>query len=139
MIIGIALAITATVLISRQPGENIQSRRDRTFKITTPQTAVRRITPADTSTTVSTTAALPLASKNIQQPPSQTKPTPAKIEQPPTPAMRYHIIKQGETLSSIAMDYYGSRKQVETIVAANPITLKNPDKVRPGMRIAIPK
>ena len=143
MIIGIVLAIAATVLISRQPGENIRSRRDRAFQTAEPKSAVTKKTPTNSPAAFRTSSALPLAVESISQPPLRIETPPASVKQPQTPpiepATRYHIIQNGETLSSIAVNYYGSRKHIDKIKAANPLTLKNPDRIRPGTRIIIPQ
>jgi LysM repeat protein len=49
---------------------------------------------------------------------------------PPEPV--YHIVKSGETLSSIARKY---RTSVESLVRLN--NIKNPALIRPGQKIRI--
>ena len=51
---------------------------------------------------------------------------------------RTHHIAQGETLSDISRQYYGTVKHVDLIVKANRDKIPNPDRVRSGVRIVIP-
>lgn len=50
-----------------------------------------------------------------------------------------HIVAEGETLWSIATRYYGSGNLYHRLVAANPITITNPNLIRPGDVIKIPQ
>lgn len=56
----------------------------------------------------------------------------------PIETTRFHIVRKGDTLSSIAAQYYGSANQWQKIVAANSKTLKNPNKIAPGTKLIIP-
>jgi len=51
---------------------------------------------------------------------------------------RFHIVQPGQTLSEIAQKYYGSALQWPRIYKANR-QLKDPDLIRPGMRLTIPE
>ena len=51
---------------------------------------------------------------------------------------RFHVIEQGQNLSKISSIYYGSPNHWQKIVDANPDVIKNPNKIKPGMRIRIP-
>jgi nucleoid-associated protein YgaU len=51
---------------------------------------------------------------------------------------RYHEVKNGESLCSIAKHYYGKESANEKIYAANRGTLKNRDRLRLGQRLVIP-
>ena len=61
---------------------------------------------------------------------------PAKTE--PVPAPRFHIVRPGETLSGIAQQYYDSKESWRKILAANEKTLKDANKLAPGMKLIIP-
>jgi len=50
-----------------------------------------------------------------------------------------HIVRSGETLSDIARDYLGSGRHWPTLLDANRQVLTHPDKIRPGMKIIIPR
>ena len=50
-----------------------------------------------------------------------------------------HYVQKGETLTEISRHYYGSAKEWEKIMEANRNVLKDPDKLKTGMRLAIPE
>ncbi len=50
-----------------------------------------------------------------------------------------HYVQKGETLSEIARHYYGSANEWRKIIEANRNVLKDPDKLKAGMRLAIPE
>jgi nucleoid-associated protein YgaU len=52
--------------------------------------------------------------------------------------VRLHTVSNGETLSSIALEYYGSTGYIQKIIDANRNLLSNPDRIRVGMRLVIP-
>jgi nucleoid-associated protein YgaU len=68
----------------------------------------------------------------------------ATLSQPvaPKPALvaikTVHIVSSGETLSSIAVQYFGSAAAWQKIMDANTDTLQSPNQLRPGMRLQIP-
>lgn len=63
-------------------------------------------------------------------------PRPEKTE--PVPAPRFHLVRPGETLSGIAQQYYDSKESWRKILAANEKTLKDANKLAPGMKLVIP-
>ena len=66
-------------------------------------------------------------------------PRPAIYEQPePTKPQRFHIVRDGETLTGISYDYYGSATKWRRIFEANRNTIKDPDVVMPGTKVIIP-
>lgn len=68
------------------------------------------------------------------EPPSKSKPV--VTVRPPAAAPKVHIIRAGETLESIALRYYKTRKGVQWIVDAN--KLKDPDRVYENQKLVIP-
>ena len=50
-----------------------------------------------------------------------------------------HVVKRGDTLATIARQVYGDTNQWHRIQQANPIVLKNPELVHPGLVLRIPK
>ncbi len=48
-----------------------------------------------------------------------------------------YVVKQGDTLSGIAKKFYGDSSQWKKIQRANP-QIKDPKKIRPGMKLTIP-
>ena len=68
-------------------------------------------------------------------------PTPAPAVQPPADASRpVYVVKQGDTLSSIAHQFYGKDwpKLWQQIVDANKNTLKDPKRLLVGQKLVIP-
>jgi LysM repeat protein len=53
------------------------------------------------------------------------------------PARRY-TVRPGDTLSSIALRFYGSRSRWPAIFQANKAVIKNPDAIFPGQVLTIP-
>jgi nucleoid-associated protein YgaU len=51
---------------------------------------------------------------------------------------RFHVVEKGQNLSKISSIYYGSPNQWRKIVDVNPDVIKNPDKIKPGLRLLIP-
>ncbi len=65
--------------------------------------------------------------------------TPAVHLQPETISpQRFHIVRQGETLSEISYDYYGSTGKWRKIFEANRGTVKDANTVRSGTKLIIP-
>lgn len=50
-----------------------------------------------------------------------------------------YVVKTGDTLFGIAKQVYGDGNQWHRIQEANPIVLKNPDLIHPGLVLRIPK
>ena len=56
----------------------------------------------------------------------------------PIKTTRFHIVRKGESLSSIAAQYLGSSDQWRKIVTANQKIIKDPNKIAPGTKLIIP-
>ena len=52
---------------------------------------------------------------------------------------RFHIIREGETLSEISSHYYGSATKWQKILDANKHLIQDVSKLRPGTKIIIPE
>jgi len=52
---------------------------------------------------------------------------------------KFHIIREGETLSDISRTYYGSANEWRKIFDANKRIIKDVNKLRPGTKITIPE
>jgi len=52
---------------------------------------------------------------------------------------RFHIVRQGETLSGISQKLYGTSKLWPKILQANSDRLTAPEKIQPGMYLVIPE
>ena len=51
---------------------------------------------------------------------------------------QYYTIKSGDTLSSIAKQFYGDASKYTKLFEANREVIKHPDKIFPGQKIRIP-
>jgi nucleoid-associated protein YgaU len=71
--------------------------------------------------------------------PSASPNLPNRPEATPTQTTRFHTVRQGETLSSIAQQYYGSANDWRKILAANEKTIKDANKIAPGTKLIIPE
>jgi len=52
---------------------------------------------------------------------------------------KFHIIRQGETLSDISYKYYGSANKWQMLLDANRNVIKDVNKLKPGTKIIIPE
>jgi len=50
-----------------------------------------------------------------------------------------HTIREGETLSGISREYYGSENKWQKILNANRNVVKDANKLRPGTKLIIPE
>jgi hypothetical protein len=149
MLIGVALVIGAVLIMSVWPDATIESRlrRSRTFQ------------PDETSG-----GTVPTDKGQFEGPPvepDQHNEPGTPIEQPgepatvefeeireapikspeakPTEAPQIHIVSGGETLSAISVMYYGNTYEWKRIVDANPNIITDENRLRPGMRLVIPR
>lgn len=66
--------------------------------------------------------------------------TPVAAAMPPDPTnSTVYVVKSGDTLGAIAQKNYGQASYSNVIFKANSDILKSPDKLRPGMKLIIPK
>ena len=72
-----------------------------------------------------------------QQPP-QPAPAAAPADDPAAAEGTY-VVKSGDTLGAIAQKFYGDARRSDVIVRANPALRKNPNFLKPGMKLVIPK
>ena len=70
----------------------------------------------------------------------ETKPV-AKDEKPAAPPKDADIyeVKKDDTLGDIAKKFYGDARRVDVIIQANPELKKNPNFIKAGMKLNIPK
>ncbi len=76
-------------------------------------------------------APITVAPVTIQPTPVTTTPLP-----PATPANQSYVVKSGDTLTSIAQNFYGPKGKWESILAANPGI--DPNRLKVGSTISIP-
>jgi nucleoid-associated protein YgaU len=51
---------------------------------------------------------------------------------------RFHIVRQGDTLSAISKKYYNSANKWQKILDANRSQISDANKLKPGMKLIIP-
>lgn len=75
------------------------------------------------------------------QVPTQPAPTPAApaVNQPAVVNYDSYQVKAGDTLSKISQQYYQDPKKFQQIYDANKDILKNPNQIKPGQTLKIPK
>jgi LysM repeat protein len=56
----------------------------------------------------------------------------------PAPQAQFHTVVRGDTLSKIALNFYGSANRYPEIFEANKPMLTHPDKIYPGQVLRIP-
>ena len=83
-------------------------------------------------------AVLPPGPGSSNLTPTSVPTTLAPVVAPSTPAARIHVVTAGETLSKIAVQYYGNGNRWPEILAANKDVLKSEKSVRVGMKLKIP-
>jgi nucleoid-associated protein YgaU len=54
------------------------------------------------------------------------------------PYAQYYVVKKGDTLSKIALEYYGDAKLYPQIFDANRDILTDPNKIKVGQKLRIP-
>lgn len=129
IMIGAGLAIIAFLVLSVLPGESVESRlRNRATIKSEPVVGIPAVSrPVDAETP-------------IQPEPKPAKDPPAETMRPAIPARkvhRIHVVAPGQTLSSIAMDYYGNTDWSK-IGQANPEATADPGRLKVGTRLIIP-
>jgi len=70
---------------------------------------------------------------NVKSGHSSTAPAPPPAEDP------VHVVEKGESLSKIAQKYYGKASLWTKIHEANKDQIKNPDLIKPGQKLRIPR
>ena len=80
------------------------------------------------------------ASRDEAPPPDSSLPDLTIYERDePITTTRFHIVREGESLSGIAHQYYGSPNEWRKILEANEEAIPDPNKIRPGVKLIIPK
>lgn len=62
-----------------------------------------------------------------------------KPSAPPEPEFTFYTIVSGDSLSKIALKYYGNAQKWQTLFEANREVIQNPDLIYPGQVIRVPK
>jgi len=105
---------------ARNPVEGVDSRKRDTLNTPTVRVPIRRTRTGERQQR--DTAAKPA----IYVQPERIRP------------QRFHVVRDGETLSRISYDYYGSAGKWRRIFEANRKTIKDANVVVPGTKLIIP-
>ncbi len=70
--------------------------------------------------------------------PEHYVPATQSIPRPVQSEMHYHVVQPGETLTAIALQYYGSVSRYLDLYEANKDQLSSPNQLRPNMKLRIP-
>ncbi len=57
----------------------------------------------------------------------------------PIETERFHIVRKDQTLSDISRQYYGTPGKWRQIVRANRDVISDPDRIKPGTKLIIPR
>ncbi|MCH8215527.1 MAG: LysM peptidoglycan-binding domain-containing protein [Planctomycetes bacterium] len=150
MMVGMVALLAAVVWLSTRQGLGTQARLERTHgQLLARQRPNHSASPATVPSEPNDNAGAPLAQETQPDaperpltPPSQ-KPfplrnTPVETRQKIKTNL-LHIVRSGETLSEIAQDYLGSSRHWRRLLEANRQVLTDPNKIRPGMKIVVPR
>ncbi len=137
MLIGLVLVIIAVIAVSIWPGGRVQQRHmqaDGNKGDEPPAESINGSTPPHENDSDRRAAAV---QKEMQRVAAHVieELEQATIEAGP----RIHVVAEGETLTHIAQLHYGDVNKWETIAAANKNLLPNVNRIRPGMRLRIPR
>jgi nucleoid-associated protein YgaU len=72
-------------------------------------------------------------------PPPGPRPPAEAAPVPPPGSETIHVVVAGDTLGALAQKYYGKASQYMRIFEANKDILKNPDVIKIGQKLRIPK
>jgi len=153
ILFGLVLSISAIVIMSVWPEENVQTRlsRSRTAGVEVPAAETvpsdqERIESVDADSAAETEPVVELrvAHKEPREgadPEGEQNPKPETVFQnaEDRQPVQIHVVAAGQTLSSISAMYYGTGGRWKKILDANPKVIADQDKLWPGMRLAIPE
>ena len=74
----------------------------------------------------------------VDKPEPAPAPEPVAEPEPEAPAQTTYVVQPGDTLSHIALKYYGKANEYMKIFEANREILDNPDVIKPGQELVIP-
>ncbi|MEO6434592.1 MAG: LysM peptidoglycan-binding domain-containing protein, partial [Tepidisphaeraceae bacterium] len=105
-----------------------------------PPAQIERAATAVAATPVRSVNPIPVASGALAAPtrPSSAPPGPDVVAAAPAPAPRTHNVGQGDTLSSISRQYYGTSNRWQDILAANRDVLRNERDLVVGRTLRLP-
>jgi len=144
LVLGLGMVIAAVLWLATRPSLS-------------PQSEIADIPDIPAIKTPQESIALPAPAVAIEPKPEENQlpeenPLPPAAEAPPAElpdltqyeqaekikTLKFHIVQKGETLSRISSQYYGSAGKWQKILEANRQTIKDANKLTPGMKLIIP-
>ncbi len=122
MLLGLVLAMAVMLWLSIGPGLSPKARIQHLGNVAT----VQGNSGSPNNHQTNSSAAIQPDSTNYEQA--------EKIK-----TQKFHIIRQGETLSEISYKYYGSANKWRMILDANRDEIEDVSKLKPGTKIIIPE
>ncbi len=126
MIIGLTAVAVAAVWVSTRRSLSVKSRMLQLNRPAVQENVASAKPPGNAETN----------STDYNEPKPLALPTGEQTEK--IISQQFHIVREGETLSDISKQYYGSANKWQKILDANRDILKNANTLRPGVRILIP-
>lgn len=131
LLVGMVLVIGIVMMVSMWPGQGIEERQQKMFQEADVHLPIGINRAADETTMEKSDV-----TEKVTEADKPTVKAPAAIGL--KKQVRIHTVSNGETLSSIALEYYGSSEYTQKIIDANRNALSNPDRIRAGTRLVIP-
>ena len=133
LVLGLLLAASAVLWLATRPSLSPRARMSRIANTVPVQESFG--SPNDLSVNEVNTAdnQPPAISPEPELPDSAQYEQTEKIK-----TQKFHIVREGETLSKISILYYGSAGKWQKIFASNRKTIKDPNKLIPGTKLIIP-
>jgi len=129
LLLGLVLVTAAMLWLSIGPGLSLRATRPEPLSTAPPQES--SATPNNHPT--SSSAAIQGDSTIY----SEGHPTAERAEKIKT--QRFHIVRDGETLSEISRKYYDSANKWQKILDANRDAIEDVSKLKPGTKLIIPE
>lgn len=121
MVLGLVLTIVAMLWLSTRPSMSTKARMLNSYNAGSRQESIEQ-------------PVLPLIAKVETEQSSAPDFTDRKqVEK------QIHTIREGETLSGISREYYGSENKWKKILNANRNVIRDANKLRPGTKLIIPE
>ncbi|OHB84543.1 MAG: hypothetical protein A2Z38_07390 [Planctomycetes bacterium RBG_19FT_COMBO_48_8] len=140
LVLGLVLAVTATIWLATRPSLSLIARMSRVPNPEHPQESF--VSPNDLTANEANIAdnQLPTTSPQPELPDSpEGVPMTTQYEQTEKiKSQKFHIVREGETLSKISSQYYGSGGNWQKILDSNRNTITDANKIKPGTKLIIP-
>jgi len=139
LVIGLILVAVAAVWLSTRPSLSTKARMLRSQNIASlGETAIKHPSFAPNSpNTLATGTSAAIETKQSNLPDfTMHEQRATSNEQQDT---RFHIVREGETLSDISYRYYGSANKWQKIREANRSVIRDANKLSPGTKLIIPE